>query len=510
MPASLRRNSASARRGGVRAWLFAATLAACLASASPRSTQESLGFGAKSAAAIPSYAVSGEPAVLAVHGLNFAPGGAHPVRQAKSSPSPRSSRASPRRIFHTVRADVRFSLSLSLAHELTHALTHALAHALTPFPRSRWPSVATASAGSSCQRCSLPEGHALCRFDARGPHALTFPSGGAGDVARCAVDPARAGSGSPKGFAGVGLSDNAGSDWADVTFGEHAVVNFAEPSATSRALLGGGGPPAGLPVHLSGANFGGDRRAEADGGNRPPLACAFDGRVAPTALDENGGVSAALHRCETPPRAESTETRRTASVLPPGAVVVSAGDGIGGTLEGTSAVWTDTPWTRAGAVTVNKQSAKALSFVEDGASFLDSFLDRAEDERNPMEGLTLAAVEHLPSAVVFVMDLSGTSGKLSAPLLQRGAREQVRARYPDRPWLDVRSKADLPLAPEVSPDAIPAGTLEVSVLEDVGVDQLRLELAKLVGGERELEGAPPMKPVWDPEGNAPVWFPEEK
>ena len=137
-------------------------------------------------------------------------------------------------------------------------------------------------------------------------------------------------------------------------------------------------------------------------------------------------------------------------------------------------------------------------------------LDRAEDERNPMEGLTLAAVEHLPSAVVFVMDLSGTSGKLSAPLLQLGVREQVRARYPDRPWLDVRSKADLPLAPEVSPDAIPAGTLEVSVLEDVGVDQLRLELAKLVGGERELEGAPPMKPVWDPEGNAPVWFPEEK
>ena len=138
----------------------------------------------------------------------------------------------------------------------------------------------------------------------RGPHALTFPSGGAGDVARCAVDPTRAGAGfgSPKGFAGVGLSDNAGSDWADATFGEHAVaVNFAEPSATSRALRGGGGPPAGLPVHLSGANFGGSRRAEADGGNRPPLACAFDGRAAPTALDENGGVSAALHRCETPP-----------------------------------------------------------------------------------------------------------------------------------------------------------------------------------------------------------------
>lgn len=35
-----------------------------------------------------------------------------------------------------------------------------------------------------------------------------------------------------------------------------------------------------------------------------------------------------------------------------------------------------------------------------------------------MEGLTLASVAHLPSAVVFVMDLSGTCGDQSAPLLQ--------------------------------------------------------------------------------------------
>ena len=51
-----------------------------------------------------------------------------------------------------------------------------------------------------------------------------------------------------------------------------------------------------------------------------------------------------------------------------------------------------------------------------------------EAERNPMEGLTLAAVEHLPSAVVFVMDLSGTCGKQSAPLLQLQTRELVRER----------------------------------------------------------------------------------
>jgi len=114
-------------------------------------------------------------------------------------------------------------------------------------------------------------------------------------------------------------------------------------------------------------------------------------------------------------------------------------------------------------------------------------LARSELERNPMEGLTLAAVEHLPSAVVFVMDLSGTCGAQSAPLLQLQVRDQVRARYADRPWLDVRTKSDLPLAEEVSTELIPPGTLEVSAVEDINIDELKRSLAQLVGGEVELE-----------------------
>ena len=98
-----------------------------------------------------------------------------------------------------------------------------------------------------------------------------------------------------------------------------------------------------------------------------------------------------------------------------------------------------------------------------------------------MEGLTLAAVEHLPSAVVFVMDLSGTSGAQSAPLLQLRVREQVRAQYGLRPWLDVRTKADLPLAPEVAADAVPPGALSVSALDGTNVALLRRNLAQLVG-----------------------------
>ena len=63
------------------------------------------------------------------------------------------------------------------------------------------------------------------------------------------------------------------------------------------------------------------------------------------------------------------------------------------------------------------------------------------------------------------MDLSGTSGTQSAPLLQLQVRDQIKAQFPDRPWLDVRSKADLELAEEISPGRVPAGTLEVSTRE---------------------------------------------
>ena len=50
---------------------------------------------------------------------------------------------------------------------------------------------------------------------------------------------------------------------------------------------------------------------------------------------------------------------------------------------------------------------------------------------------------------------------------------------------DVRSKADLPLAPEVSVGAIPPGTLEVSAIDGTGIEELQQRLARLIGGEEE-------------------------
>ena len=60
-------------------------------------------------------------------------------------------------------------------------------------------------------------------------------------------------------------------------------------------------------------------------------------------------------------------------------------------------------------------------------------LRREEEERNAMEGLTLASVNLLPSVIIFVMDLSGTSGPQSAPRLQLRVREDLKAQFPHRP-----------------------------------------------------------------------------
>lgn len=117
-------------------------------------------------------------------------------------------------------------------------------------------------------------------------------------------------------------------------------------------------------------------------------------------------------------------------------------------------------------------------------------LSRSEEERNAMEGLTLAAVQLLPSAVVFVMDLSGTCGEQSAPRLQLKVREQIRAAFPLRPWIDVRSKADLPLADDIDPGDVPPGTLSVSVHEGSGIDELSRRMSVMVAEVRRLREAP--------------------
>lgn len=58
-----------------------------------------------------------------------------------------------------------------------------------------------------------------------------------------------------------------------------------------------------------------------------------------------------------------------------------------------------------------------------------------------MERLTVACMECLPTSVLFVMDLTGECG--TSPAAQWQIRANLKARFPDKAWLDVFTKADL-------------------------------------------------------------------
>jgi GTP1/Obg family GTP-binding protein len=123
--------------------------------------------------------------------------------------------------------------------------------------------------------------------------------------------------------------------------------------------------------------------------------------------------------------------------------------------------------------------------------------------RNEMEELTLAAMSHLPTAVMYVMDLSGGAGdKCSSVEDQLLLRKELRARYPRRPWIDVISKVDLGVvdgAVERLLQIIESekkmgsgsgnnshkhGIIELSIKEGLGVEELRQEVMRMLGEVR--------------------------
>ena len=113
----------------------------------------------------------------------------------------------------------------------------------------------------------------------------------------------------------------------------------------------------------------------------------------------------------------------------------------------------------------------------------------SDDKRNEMESLTLAAMQHLPTAVMYVMDLSGGAGdKCSSVEDQIQLRREVRARFPRRPWIDVVSKYDLGLvdgAREQLEEVLDgAPYIELSIKEGTGVDELRDEVMRMLGEVR--------------------------
>jgi nucleolar GTP-binding protein len=116
-------------------------------------------------------------------------------------------------------------------------------------------------------------------------------------------------------------------------------------------------------------------------------------------------------------------------------------------------------------------------------------LVRPDNERNEMEALTLAAMQHLPTAVMYVMDLSGGAGdRCSSVEDQLILRKEVRARFPRRPWIDVVSKCDLGIVEGVEEKLREvlngAPYLEVSIKEGTGVDELRDAVMRMLGEVR--------------------------
>lgn len=116
-----------------------------------------------------------------------------------------------------------------------------------------------------------------------------------------------------------------------------------------------------------------------------------------------------------------------------------------------------------------------------------------EYKRNEMEELTIAAMKHLPTAVMYVLDLSGQAGdKCSSIDDQLTLRRELRKRFPKRPWIDVVSKIDLGTvdgALEELEDIMNENNeqypyIRLSIHDDIGIDELRVQVLRMLGEVR--------------------------
>ncbi|CAH2048969.1 unnamed protein product [Thlaspi arvense] len=113
-------------------------------------------------------------------------------------------------------------------------------------------------------------------------------------------------------------------------------------------------------------------------------------------------------------------------------------------------------------------------------------LRRHDDDRNNLEKLTLAVLSHLPTAVLYVHDLSGECG--TSPSDQYIIYKEIKERFSDHLWLDVVSKCDLLQESPVvfitedtnadNPELAkyrrmgPDGAIPVSVKSEVGLNEV--------------------------------------
>ncbi|KAJ4874377.1 P-loop containing nucleoside triphosphate hydrolases superfamily protein [Raphanus sativus] len=126
-------------------------------------------------------------------------------------------------------------------------------------------------------------------------------------------------------------------------------------------------------------------------------------------------------------------------------------------------------------------------------------LRRCDEDRNNLEKLTLAVLTHLPTAVLYVHDLTGECG--TSPSDQFGIYKEIKERFKDYLWIDVVSKCDLLRGSPViyakedrSSDEAeiikyretgPDGSIHVSVKTEQGLSELKSRVKEVLSNEME-------------------------
>ncbi|KAJ6955049.1 nucleolar GTP-binding protein 1 isoform X1 [Populus alba x Populus x berolinensis] len=112
----------------------------------------------------------------------------------------------------------------------------------------------------------------------------------------------------------------------------------------------------------------------------------------------------------------------------------------------------------------------ALNFQHFQVTDTPGLLKRCDEDRNNLEKLTLAVLSHLPTAILYVHDLTGECG--TSPSDQFVIYKEIKQRFSNHLWLDVVSKCDILQEAPV-----------IFIMEDSDTDNLELERYRKKGPE---------------------------
>ncbi|EEF35900.1 nucleolar GTP-binding protein, putative [Ricinus communis] len=126
-------------------------------------------------------------------------------------------------------------------------------------------------------------------------------------------------------------------------------------------------------------------------------------------------------------------------------------------------------------------------------------LKRCDEDRNNLEKLTLAVLTHLPTAILYVHDLTGECGTSASD--QFVIYKEIKERFSDHLWLDVVSKCDLLQESSMIFNAKdnnndhfemvryhkvgPNGAIRVSIKSGEGLNELKGRVQNLLVGQME-------------------------